>query len=51
MANLLAREELFTSDVASEAAVLRRSVIEVDVGTTVDALVERVREALGLEPT
>ncbi|MDQ3870271.1 MAG: hypothetical protein M3301_01480 [Chloroflexota bacterium] len=48
LANLLARDELFTRDVAREAAALNLPVIEVDVGVTVEALVERVREALGL---
>jgi hypothetical protein len=45
---VLARDELFTSDVAREAAALKLSVIEVDLGATFDGLVNRVGEGLGL---
>jgi hypothetical protein len=42
------RDQLFTSEVASEAAELQLPVIEVDVGVPVDDLTQRVGEALGL---
>jgi hypothetical protein len=48
LANLLARDELFTEQVAAEATGLRLAVITVDVGLSVDALTQRVRLALGL---
>jgi 2-phosphoglycerate kinase len=48
LANLLARDELFTDRVAAEATGLGLGVIEVDVGLSVDDLTRRVRLALGL---
>ena len=48
--NLLSRDRLFTQQVAAEAKDLRLTVIKVDVGLSPDALVARVRDALGLEP-
>lgn len=48
LANLLARDELFTARVASEAAALQLRAIEVEVGLTVEELVWRVATALRL---
>jgi 2-phosphoglycerate kinase len=48
LANLLARDQLFTDQMAREAAQLELPIIEVDVGMTIDALVERVSAALAL---
>ncbi len=48
LVNLLVRDQLFTSEMAGEAATLQLPVIEVDVGVTVDGLVERVGHTLGL---
>jgi hypothetical protein len=47
---LLARDHLFTSQVAAEAAALGLETLEVDVGDTVEAVVASVRRALALGP-
>jgi 2-phosphoglycerate kinase len=46
--NLLARDRLFTEDVAREATALGLHVIHVDVGSTTDELTRRVSEVLDL---
>jgi hypothetical protein len=51
LANLLARDELFTDQVAREAAALGLSTIDVAVGMTKDSLIERVSSALALGPS
>jgi hypothetical protein len=51
LANLLARDELFTDEVAIEAAALELPTIEVAVGMTMDNLLERVSAALALGPS
>lgn len=48
LANLLERDQLFTSQVAREATALQLPMIEVDVDLSVAALTQRVRLALGL---
>jgi hypothetical protein len=48
---MLMRDQLFTSEVAREAAAFRLPVIEIDIGMTVDDLRERVGKALGLQAT
>ena len=48
LANLLARDKLFTDQVANEAQALALPLIEVDLGVTVEELAGRVRESLGL---
>jgi hypothetical protein len=50
MENLLARDALFTEQVAGEATALGLQTILVDGGVTVDALTRRVEVALGLGP-
>jgi hypothetical protein len=50
MRNLLARDALFTEQVAAEATALGLATIHVDRGLTVDALAHRVEVALGLRP-
>lgn len=51
LANLLARDQLFTDHVRREAIALDLPVIEVDLGLSVDELVNRVAAVLGLAPT
>jgi hypothetical protein len=51
LANLLARDELFTDQVAREAAALELPTIDVAVGMTKDNLLERVSAALALGPS
>jgi len=48
LANLLERDELFTADVAKEAAALQLHVVGVDLGMGLDEVTELVAEALGL---
>jgi hypothetical protein len=48
--NLLARDRLFTQDVAREAAALGLTSVRVDVGLSVESLERRVAAALGLSP-
>jgi hypothetical protein len=48
LANLLTRDELFSSEMAREAAALHLPVIEVETGMAVEDLVERVGAALAL---
>jgi 2-phosphoglycerate kinase len=48
LANLLARDALFTEDVSAEARALGLRTIDVDVGLTVDELTGLVADALGL---
>lgn len=48
LANLLARDALYTEEVARQAAALQLPTIEVDGRATVDALVERAAHCLGL---
>jgi 2-phosphoglycerate kinase len=48
LANLLERDQLFTSQVAHEASALQLPVIEVDVDRSVDDLTSLVADALGL---
>jgi hypothetical protein len=48
--NLLERDALFTEAVTEEAEELALQVIPVEVGMPVDATLERVAVALGLEP-
>jgi 2-phosphoglycerate kinase len=48
MRNLLERDRLFTDRLRRQTTALGLSAIEVDVGTTENALVERVRADLGL---
>jgi hypothetical protein len=47
LANLLARDALFTEEVARQAAVLQLSTIEVDGSLAVDELAERAAHSLG----
>ena len=49
LANLLARDALFTEEVASQAAALHLSTIEVDGSLTIDALAERAAGCLGFK--
>lgn len=51
LANLLARDELFTTHLASEAATLQLPVIEVDVDRPVENVLRQVARALGLPAT
>jgi hypothetical protein len=48
LANLLARDELFTRQVAAEAAALQLNVIEVNGGLSVDQLADDVADRLQL---
>ena len=48
LANLLARDALFTEEVARQATALNLSMIEVDGSLTVDELAERAAGCLGL---
>ena len=48
LSNLLARDQLFTDEVAREATALQLPVIEVDGAVSVDELTMRVAEYLGL---
>jgi 2-phosphoglycerate kinase len=48
LANLLTRDQLFTTQMATQAAELQLPVIEVETGMAVEDLVERVGEALAL---
>jgi len=48
LANLLARDRLFTDHVRREATALDLPVIEVDLGLSVDELMNRVAAVLGL---
>lgn len=48
LANLLARDALFTSEVAREASALQLPVIEVDIDRSVDEVTRLVARALGL---
>ncbi|MBO0796240.1 MAG: hypothetical protein J2P36_35565 [Ktedonobacteraceae bacterium] len=48
LANLLARDALFTKEVSRQAAALRLNSIEVDGSSSVDELVMRVEECLGV---
>lgn len=50
MDNLLARDALFSEQVATEAAALGLTTIDVDGTLTVDELTRRVEVALGLGP-
>ena len=47
LANLLARDALYTEEVARQAAALQLSIIEVNGSVTVDKLVERAAHCLG----
>ena len=49
LANLLERDRLFTEQVAIEAAAQALTIIEVDGSLPVEALADRVGEALGLD--
>jgi hypothetical protein len=49
LANLLARDALFTEEVARQAAALQLASIEVNGSETLDKLVERVAGCLGLK--
>jgi hypothetical protein len=49
LANLLARDALFTEEVERQAAALQLSMIEVDGSMTVDELLERTVVCLGLK--
>ncbi len=46
--NLLARDALYTEEVARQAAALQLPTIEVNGGATIDELAERVARCLGL---
>lgn len=48
LANLLARDALFTDDLARDAAACHVPVIQVDVGMSVSSLVQQVSETLAL---
>ena len=48
LANLLARDALYTEEVARQAAALQLPTIEVDGSTTVDELVERAVHCFGI---
>lgn len=48
LTNLLARDALYTEEVARQARALQLPIIEVDGSATVDALVERTAHCLGL---
>ena len=48
LANLLARDQIFTEDIATEATALDLPLVEVDIGTSVDDLEGQVAEALDL---
>ncbi len=48
LANLLARDELFTKEVAAEAAALQLTTIDVSSDLTVEELAARVAGCLGL---
>jgi 2-phosphoglycerate kinase len=50
LANLLARDEMFTDQVMAEARELDLPVIEIDVGEETPRTVERVAVVLGLDP-
>lgn len=50
LANLLARDQLFTEHVRREATALNLPVVEVDLGLIVDELVNRVAGILELSP-
>ena len=50
LANLLARDALFTEEVARQAVALQLSTIEIDGSLAVDELVERAAGCLGLGP-
>lgn len=50
LANLLARDRLFTDHVLSEATALELPVVKVDLGVSVDELVNRVGATLDLAP-
>jgi 2-phosphoglycerate kinase len=49
LSNLLARDAIYTEEVFKEAAVLQLNTIEIDGSFSVDELVERVEECLGLK--
>ena len=49
LANLLARDALFTQELASQAAALHLSTIEVDGSLTIDELAERAAGCLGFK--
>jgi hypothetical protein len=48
LANLVARDELFTNAVVKEATALRLAVITVDGALSLDDLTGRVAQSLGL---
>jgi hypothetical protein len=50
LANLLARDALFTESVAKEAAAHQLDIIEVDGDLSIAELVKKVAESLGLGP-
>jgi hypothetical protein len=50
LANLLARDQLFTDEIRAEATTLQAHVLEVDGTLSVEALTRRVAKRLGLGP-
>jgi hypothetical protein len=48
LANLLARDQLFTEELRAQARAFRLQIVEVEVGVGVAESVARVGEALGL---
>jgi hypothetical protein len=48
LANLLARDALYTEEVARQAAALQLPTIEISGSATVDELVERAAHCLGI---
>jgi hypothetical protein len=49
LSNLLARDAIYTEEVFKEAAALHLNIIEIDGSFTVDEVVARVEECLGLK--
>jgi hypothetical protein len=50
LANLLARDALFTDELARQAMELDLELIQVDVGVPPESLIGRVADSLGLVP-
>jgi len=48
LANLLARDELFTDELVKEAAALQLRIIEVDCDSRIAGVMKKVAESLGL---
>jgi hypothetical protein len=50
MDNLLARDQLFADEIVRAADAAGLATIEVDLGVPIETTLERVRQALGLQP-